>query len=116
METTDRKDIQTVAEDYFSSQNFINKKILEDVSEVRSEYGDSLWSRMSVGERDEVRKELGLSTKIDESSESIENIDIGESFLTSISKYVSLGNVSPPLGGIIGKYFQLRLSTRLPEY
>ena len=59
METTERKDIQTVAEDYFSSQNFINKKILEDVSEVRSEYGDSLWSRMSVGERDEVRTELG---------------------------------------------------------
>ena len=55
METTERKDIQTVAEDYFSSQNFINKKILEDVSEVRSEYGDSLWSRMSVGERDEVK-------------------------------------------------------------
>ena len=58
METSDRKDIQTVAEDYFSSQNYINKKILDDVSEVRSHYGDSLWSQMSVGERDQVRQEL----------------------------------------------------------
>ena len=52
MATIDKK--QTFAEEYFSSQNYLNKRILEDVSKVRSDYDENIWSKMNVGEREKV--------------------------------------------------------------
>ena len=54
MATIDKKQLQTFAEEYFSSQNYLNKRILEDVSKVRSEYDENIWSKMNVGEREKV--------------------------------------------------------------
>ena len=54
MATVDKKQLQTFAEEYFSSQNYLNKRILEDVSKVRSSYDENIWSKMNVGEREKV--------------------------------------------------------------
>ena len=54
MATIDEKQLQTFAEEYFSSQNYLNKRILEDVSKVRSDYDENIWSKMNVGEREKV--------------------------------------------------------------
>ena len=54
MATVDKKQLQTFAEEYFSSQNYLNKRILDDVSKVRSNYEENIWSKMNVGEREKV--------------------------------------------------------------
>ena len=54
MATIDKKQLQTFAEEYFSSQNYLNKRILEDVSTARSNHDENIWSKMNVGEREKV--------------------------------------------------------------
>ena len=55
MATVHKEEIQTFAEEYFSSHNYLNKKILQDVSQARSNFEENIWAGMSVSERDEVR-------------------------------------------------------------
>ena len=44
---------QKFAEEYFSANNFLSKKILEDISYVRDSYEDA-WEVMEQEERDQV--------------------------------------------------------------
>ena len=54
MAAIEKKQLQTFAEEYFSSQNYLNKRILEDVSKVRSDFDEKIWSNMNVAEREKV--------------------------------------------------------------
>ena len=47
--------VQSCAEQYFSSSNFLNKKILEDISHVRDSYEDA-WHGLEENEKEQVRK------------------------------------------------------------
>ena len=48
---------QKVAEEYFSANNFLSKKILEDISYVRDSYEDA-WEVMEQEERDQVQLKI----------------------------------------------------------
>eukprot|EP00090_Calanus_glacialis_P013988 TRINITY_DN22618_c0_g1_i5.p1 TRINITY_DN22618_c0_g1~~TRINITY_DN22618_c0_g1_i5.p1 ORF type:complete len:403 (+),score=102.37 TRINITY_DN22618_c0_g1_i5:70-1278(+) len=49
-------DLQSYAEQYFSSNNFLNKKILEDISHVRDSYEDA-WHGLEENEKEQVINE-----------------------------------------------------------
>jgi hypothetical protein len=46
---------KSYAEQYFSSNNFLNKKILEDIADVRDSYEDA-WHELEENEKEQVRK------------------------------------------------------------
>ena len=45
--------VQNFAEDYFSGNNFLSKKILTDIASVRESYEDA-WDGMDQSEREQV--------------------------------------------------------------
>ena len=45
---------QKFAEEYFSAHNFLSKKILEDISDVRNSYEEA-WEGMEQEEKEQVR-------------------------------------------------------------
>ena len=50
-------DIQATAEQYFSSNNFLSKRILEDITTVRESYEEA-WEGLEQKEREQVKSEL----------------------------------------------------------
>ena len=51
----DNKEVQVFAEQYFSSQNFLNKKILQDISSVRDSIPIEKWEKLTFIDREKVR-------------------------------------------------------------
>ena len=54
MATSGGKEVQMFAEQYFKTQNFLNKKILDDISSIRNKFQKPAWEKMSVTEKDQV--------------------------------------------------------------
>ena len=50
----ENKDVKVFAEQYFSSQNFINKKILQDISSVRDSIPIEKWEKLTFTDREKV--------------------------------------------------------------
>ena len=51
----DNKEVQVFAEQYFSSQNFLNKKILQDISSVRDSIPIEKWEKLTFIDREKVQ-------------------------------------------------------------
>ena len=51
----DNKEVQVFAEQYFSSQNFLNKKILQDISSVRDSIPIEKWEKLTFMDREKVK-------------------------------------------------------------
>lgn len=51
----DNKDVHIFAEQYFSSQNFLNKKILQDISSVRDSIPIEKWEKLTFMDREKVK-------------------------------------------------------------
>ena len=49
----DNPDLQSYAEQYFSSHSFLNKKILRDISDIRHNYQQS-WSSVNTQEHEKI--------------------------------------------------------------
>ena len=47
--------MQVFAEQYFSSQNFLNKKILQDISSVRDSIPIEKWEKLTFMDREKVK-------------------------------------------------------------
>ena len=54
MSQTCNKEIRIFAEQYFSSHNDLNKKILDDIASVRNSFGSEAWDQMPPADRDMV--------------------------------------------------------------
>ena len=54
MSQTCNKEIQMFAEQYFTSHNDLNKKILDDIASVRNSFGCEAWNQMPQSDRDMV--------------------------------------------------------------
>jgi len=54
MPGVDEEKVQSFAEKYFSSQNVLNKKILDDISIVKNNFQKQKWDQMSVAEKEKV--------------------------------------------------------------
>ena len=50
----ENKEIQIFAEQYFSSQNYLNKKILQDISSVRESIPIENWEKLTFTDREKV--------------------------------------------------------------
>ena len=48
----DNPDLQSYAEQYFSSHSFLNKKILSDISDIRHNYQS--WSSVNTEEQEKI--------------------------------------------------------------
>ena len=51
----ENKEVQVFAEQYFSSQNFLNKKILQDISSVRDSFPVEKWEKLTFSDREKVK-------------------------------------------------------------
>lgn len=54
----ENKEIQVFAEQYFSSQNYLNKKILQDISSVRDSIPIEKWEKLTFTDREKVESYL----------------------------------------------------------
>ena len=54
MAASGSKDVQMFAEQYFKTQSFLNKKIIEDISSIRNKFHKPAWDKMSTTEKDKV--------------------------------------------------------------
>ena len=52
---TDSPKVQSYAEQYFSSHNYLNKKIIGDISNIRHSFQSS-WDTISAQEKEKVNK------------------------------------------------------------
>lgn len=50
----ENKEIQVFAEQYFSSQSYLNKKILQDISSVRDSIPIEKWEKLTFTDREKV--------------------------------------------------------------
>ena len=50
---TDHPEVQSYAEQYFSSHNYLNKKIIDDISSIRDTFQNS-WDSISAQEQEKV--------------------------------------------------------------
>ena len=51
----ENKEVQVFAEQYFASQNFLNKKILQDISSVRDRFPIEKWEKLTFSDREKVK-------------------------------------------------------------
>jgi len=54
MPGVDEEEVQSFAEQYFASQNVLNKKILDDISIVKNNFQKEKWDQMSVVQKEKV--------------------------------------------------------------